>query len=61
MRRPASESIFESKLGLVHSPGGGRYYCGFWANDQAEYVGPFFPYLGYDLTNEATINMYRQF
>ena len=55
----AAENIFDSKLGLVHSPGGGRYYCGFWANDQAEYVGPFFPYLGYDLANEATLNMYR--
>ncbi|RTE53971.1 six-hairpin glycosidase-like protein [Arenibacter aquaticus] len=54
----ASESIFESKLGLLHSPGGGRYYVGFWANDQAEYVNPFFPYLGYDLGNDAAMNMY---
>lgn len=57
----ASESIFESKLGLVHSPGGGRYYCGFWANDQAEYVGPFFPYLGYKTANDASLNVYRLF
>ncbi len=55
----ASESIFESKLGMVHSPGGGRYYVGFWANDQAEYVNPFFPYLGYDLGNRAAMNMYN--
>ena len=55
----ASESIFESKLGLIHSPGGGRYYVGFWANDQAEYVNPFFPYLGYDLANSSAINMYN--
>ncbi len=54
----ASESIFESKLGLIHSPGGGRYYVGFWANDQAEYVNPFFPYLGYETGNKAAINMY---
>lgn len=54
-----SESIFESKLGLIHSPGGGRYYCGFWANDQAEYIGPFFPYLGYNVANDAALNMYR--
>src|SRR5690606_28426210 len=26
-----SESIFETKIGLVHSPGGGRYYAGVWA------------------------------
>jgi len=54
-----AESIFDSKLGLVHSPGGGRYYIGFWANDQAEYINPFFPYLGYDLGNEAALNMWR--
>jgi len=54
-----AESIFDTKLGLVHSPGGGRYYGGFWANDQAEYIGPFFPYLNYPLANEATLNMYR--
>ena len=29
----ASESIFDTKMGLVHSPGGGRYYTGVWAND----------------------------
>lgn len=57
----ASESIFESKLGLIHSPGGGRYYVGIWANDQAEYVSPFFPYLGYGAGNESAINTYRAF
>jgi len=57
----ASESIFESKLGLIHSPGGGRYYVGIWANDQAEYVSPFFPYLGYDVGNTSAINTYRAF
>ena len=57
----ASESIFESKLGLIHSPGGGRYYVGIWANDQAEYVNPFFPYLGYDIGNESAMNTYRAF
>ncbi|TXF87623.1 six-hairpin glycosidase-like protein [Neolewinella aurantiaca] len=54
-----AESIFDSKLGLVHSPGGGRYYIGFWANDQAEYINPFFPYLGYQLGNDAALNMWR--
>ncbi|MEM9929102.1 MAG: six-hairpin glycosidase-like protein [Bacteroidota bacterium] len=54
-----AESIFDSKLGLVHSPGGERYYMGFWANDQAEYINPFFPYLGYDLGNDAALNMWR--
>lgn len=57
----ASESIFESELGLIHSPGGGRYYVGIWANDQAEYINPFFPYLGYDIGNESAMNTYRAF
>jgi len=57
----AAESIFDTKMGLVHSPGGGRYYTGVWANDQAEYSGPFFPYLGYDIGNEAALNAYLMF
>jgi hypothetical protein len=57
----ASESIYDTKMGLVHSPGGGRYYTGVWANDQAEYSGPFFPFLGYETGNIAAMNAYRQF
>ncbi len=57
----ASESIFDSALGVVHSPGGGRFYAGIWANDQAEYAGPFFPFLGYGLANQASLNAYLAF
>jgi hypothetical protein len=57
----AAESIFETKMGLVHSPGGGRYYGGVWANDQIEYAGPFFAYLGYDHANVASLNAYKIF
>ncbi|GAB5398959.1 MAG: hypothetical protein Aureis2KO_05440 [Aureisphaera sp.] len=58
----ASESIFESsKMGLVHSPGGGNYYLGIWANDQVEYSGPFFPYLGYEKGSMAAYNTYKWF
>lgn len=57
----AAESIFKTSMGLVHSPGGGRYYTGVWANDQAEYSGPFFPYLGYETGNIAAYNAYRVF
>lgn len=57
----ASESIFDSKLGLIHSPGGGRYYVGIWANDQAEYVSPFFSYLGYGIGHKSAMNMYLAF
>jgi len=57
----ASESLFDTKVGLVHSPGGGRYYAGVWTNDQVEYAGPFFPFLGYAPANEASLNAYRLF
>jgi len=57
----AAESIFDTKMGLVHSPGGERYYGGVWANDQVEYAGPFFAYLGYDAGNEASLNAYKIF
>ena len=57
----ASESIFNSSLGLIHSPGGGNYYVGIWANDQVEYSGPFFPYLGYNNGNTAALNTYLHF
>ena len=57
----AAESIYKTKMGLVHSPGGGRYYAGVWANDQCEYSGPFFPYLGYKKGNTAALNAYLMF
>jgi hypothetical protein len=57
----ASESIFDSSMGLVHSPGGGNYYTGVWANDQVEYSGPFFPSLGYPKGNIAAFNTYKKF
>lgn len=57
----AAESIFRSRYGLVHSPGGGNYYVGIWANDQAEYSGPFFAYLGYQTGLQAAMNAYRIF
>ncbi len=49
----AAESLFRTKGGLVHSPGGGRYYAAIWANDQAEYANPLFGYLGYRPAQEA--------
>ncbi|RYJ37488.1 hypothetical protein NU08_3480 [Flavobacterium anhuiense] len=57
----AAESIFETKGGPMHGPGGESYYAAIWANDQAEYIGPFFPYLGYKYGNEASLNAYLQF
>jgi len=57
----ASESIYKTKGGYLHGPGGESYYAAIWANDQAEYINPFFPYLGYAVGNESAINAYRHF
>jgi hypothetical protein len=56
-----TESIYETKGGLMHGPGGGSYYAAIWANDQAEYANPFFPYLGDLAGNESAINAYHLF
>ena len=57
----ASESIFKTSGGYMHAPGGESYYAAIWANDQAEYVNPFFPFLGYSIGNESALNSYRHF
>jgi hypothetical protein len=57
----AMESIFETKGGLVHSPGGASYYAAIWANDQAEYANPFFAYTGYPTAIEAAEVSWRWF
>jgi hypothetical protein len=57
----ASESIYETKGGPMHGPGGESYYAAIWANDQAEYVGPFFPFLGYEYGNKASLNAYLHY
>ena len=55
----ASESIFKTKNGLMHSPGGGGFYAALWTNDQCEYVNPLFGYLGYDTGFEQAVNCYN--
>lgn len=57
----AAESIFETKGGLMHGPGGGAYYAAIWANDQAEYANPFFAYLGDPTAAESAVNSFRHF
>jgi hypothetical protein len=57
----AAESIFETKAGLLHSPGGGNYYAAIWANDQAEYANPYFAMFGDPVAVESAINSYRLF
>jgi len=55
----AAESVFATRGGLMHGPGGGAYYAAVWCNDQVEYAGPFFPFLGNSAANEASLNAYR--
>lgn len=57
----AAESIVATKGGYMHAPGGESYYAAIWANDQAEYVNPFFPFLGYGVGNASALNSFRHF
>jgi hypothetical protein len=57
----ATESIYKTKGGYLHGPGGLRYYAAIWANDQAEYINPFFAMLGDETGNRSAMNAYRWF
>jgi hypothetical protein len=58
----ALESIFATRGGLMHGPGGyNKYLAAIWANDQAEYAGPFLPFTGDPAGREAALNAYRHF
>jgi hypothetical protein len=57
----ATESIYKTKGGYLHGPGGLRYYAAIWANDQAEYINPFFAMLGDEVGNRSAMNAYRWF
>lgn len=56
-----SESIFDTKGGLMHGPGGEAYYAAIWANDQAEYINPFFPFQGYEIGNQSAFCSFMHF
>ena len=56
-----SESIYKTKGGYMHGPGGESYYAAIWANDEAEYINPFFPFLGYDIGNISAYNSFQHF
>lgn len=57
----ATESIFKTKGGYMHSPGGLSYYAAIWANDQAEYISPYFAFSGDRLGIQSAMNCYRLF
>lgn len=56
-----AESIYNTKGGLMHGPGGESYYAAIWANDQAEYINPFFPFMGYETGNASALNSFKHF
>jgi hypothetical protein len=56
-----TESIYKTKAGYLHGPGGLAYYAAIWANDQAEYISPFFAFLGDTIGNLSAMNCYRLF
>lgn len=57
----ACESIYATAQGPMHGPGGESYYAAIWANDQAEYINPFFPFVGYDYGNQSALNSFLHF
>lgn len=57
----ACESIFRTKNGLMHCPGGGSFYAALWTNDQCEYASPVFPFIGYPAGLEEAENCFRLF
>lgn len=56
-----TESIFNTKQGLMHCPGGGSYYAAIWTNDNVEYAAPFFGYSGRPMAKSAILNGIRLF
>ena len=57
----ACESIYETKAGPMHGPGGESYYAAIWANDQVEYINPYFPFIGYQYGNASAVNSFKHF
>lgn len=57
----AGESVFDTRYGKLHSPGGYNYYAATWCNDEVEYAGPYFAYTGDDALIDASRNAYRMY
>ncbi len=55
----AGESVFDTKCGLIHSPGGCSYYAAIWCNDEVEYAGPWYSLTGDQTLLDAGLNAYR--
>ncbi len=57
----ACESIYETAGGPMHGPGGESFYAAIWANDQAEYINPYFPFTGYEYGCRSALNSFAHF
>jgi len=56
-----AEAINDTRGGMMLAPGNLLYYAATWCNDNVEYAGPFFPFLGDAGGNAASLNAYRQY
>ena len=56
-----AEAINDTRGGMMLAPGGLAYYAAAWCNDNVEYAGPFFPFLGEKNSNQASLDTYRLF
>jgi len=56
-----AEAINATRGGMMLAPGGLAYYAAAWCNDNVEYAGPFFPFLGDSNGNQASLDTYRLF
>lgn len=56
-----TEAMNDTRGGLMLAPGNLRYYAATWCNDNVEYAGPFFPFLGEAGGNAGSLNAYRHY
>jgi len=56
-----AEAINDTRGGMMLAPGNLSFYAATWCNDNVEYAGPFFPFLGESGGNSASLNTYRQY
>ena len=56
-----AEAMNDTRGGLMLAPGNLRYYAATWCNDNVEYAGPLFPFMGEMGGNAGSLNTYRQY
>ena len=56
-----AEAINDTRGGMMLAPGNLSFYAATWCNDNVEYAGPFFPFLGEAGGIAGSLNAYRQY